>query len=454
MRDTMKKYLVLGLGKSGISAAKLLCGDSKVSCWDAKAEENFAPEILSDLREKGAELFFGEEAKLADDYDECIISPGIRTNHPMTSHAKTLKGELELAFENCKGSFAAITGSNGKTTTTTVVGKLLENAGVKNVVAGNIGVPVCDSALEADADTVMVTEVSSFQLETIKDFHPHISVILNLTPDHLDRHGTAEEYYRCKCRVFENQTDNDFLVYNMDDEETVQHIKDCKAFKVPFTRLKPAIALSMENNAAFVNDGMITVRVDGKDTEIININELQVPGNHNVENILAACITAALAGAKPRSMAKVLRGFKGVEHRMEFVRELKGVRYINDSKGTNPDSSIRALQAIDTPVILIAGGYEKNADFTDFIKAFDGKVRYLILLGKTAERLAQAARDSGFNDDDIIKCSSLEACVASAAKLGEKGDTVLLSPACASWDMFESFEQRGELFKKTVKSLT
>lgn len=450
----MKKYLVLGLGKSGISAAKFLCADSKVSCWDVKPEDSFAPELISELREKGIELFFGEDAVLSDDYDECIISPGIKTNHPMVSHAKMLKGELELAYENCKGSFVAITGSNGKTTTTTLVGKLLENAEVKNIVAGNIGVPVCDSALEAGEETVMVTEVSSFQLETIKDFHPHISAILNLAPDHLDRHGSKEEYYRCKCRVFENQTDKDFLVYNMDDEETVKYIENCKAFKVPFTRLKPAIALSMENNIAFVNDGVITVRIDGKETEILNINELQVLGNHNIENVLAACIIAALAGAKPRSMAKVLRSFKGVEHRMEFVREFKGVKYINDSKGTNPDSSIRALEAIETPVILIAGGYEKNSDFTDFIKAFDGKVRYLILLGKTAERMAQAAREGGFKDEDIIKCSTLEACVASAAKLGEKGDTVLLSPACASWDMFENFEQRGELFKKIVKSLT
>lgn len=450
----MKKILLLGLGKSGISAAKMLCGEAQVSCWDSKAEDDFNPDLLEELRAKGIELYFGEDAQVSEDYDECIISPGIRTNHPMVSHAKALKGELELAYENCKGSFVAITGSNGKTTTTTLVGKLLDNVDAKNIVAGNIGVPVCDSARAAEEDTVMVTEVSSFQLETIKDFHPHIAAILNLAPDHLDRHGTAEEYYRCKCRVFENQTDNDFLVYNMDDEETVKHIETCKAFKVPFTRLKPAIALSMENNIAFVNEGIITVRVNGKDTEVVNVDELQVPGNHNIENILAACMIAALAGVKPKSMAKVLKGFKGVEHRMEYVREFKGVKYINDSKGTNPDSSIRALQAIETPIILIAGGYEKNSDFTDFVKAFDGKVRYLVLLGKTAERLAQAARDGGFNDADIIKCSSLEACVASAAKLSEKGDTVLLSPACASWDMFESFEQRGDMFKQIVKSLT
>lgn len=450
----MKKYLVLGLGKSGISAAKLLCGESEVSCWDGKPEEKFDSALLDELRGKGIELFFGDDAELPDDFDECIISPGIRPDHPMTKHAKLVKGELELAYENCRGSFVSITGSNGKTTTTTLVGKLLENAEVKTSVAGNIGVPVCDSAREADAETVMVTEVSSFQLETIKDFHPHIGAILNLSPDHLDRHGTAEEYYRCKCRIFENQTEEDFLVYNMDDGETVKHIENCRAYKVPFTAAKPVIALSMENNIAFVNDGMITVRLEGKDTEIINVSELQVPGAHNVENILAACMVAALAGAKPKTFAKVLRGFKGVEHRIEYVREFKGVKYINDSKGTNPDSSIRALQAINTPIILIAGGYEKNSDFSDFIKAFDGKVRYLILLGKTAERLAQAARDGGFNDSNIIKCSSLEACVASAAKLGEKGDTVLLSPACASWDMFKSFEQRGDEFKKLVKSLT
>lgn len=449
----MKKYLVMGLGRSGISAAKLLAAEADVTCWDIKPEEEFNAEVLEELKALGIKLILGTES-IEDHFDECIISPGIRTDHPIAKCADTLTGELELAYENCKGTFAAITGTNGKTTVTTLVGLFASAAEKDCIVAGNIGTAVTGSALQATDDTIMVTEVSSFQLETIRNFHPHVSAILNLAPDHLDRHGTAEEYYRCKCRIFENQTAEDYLVYNLDDEETVRHIEPAKCFKVPFTRKQTKIALSMENNVAYMKDKMVCVRIEGKDHEIINTDDIQVIGLHNVENILAACMIAALCGIRPRIMTKVLKGFKGVEHRMEYVRELKGVRYINDSKGTNPSSSIRAIEAIETPIILIAGGYEKNSDFHEFINSFSGKVRYLILLGKTAERMAKTAVECGFKDEKIIKCATLDACVSSAFKLGEKGDTVLLSPACASWDMFESFEQRGTEFKRIVKDLS
>ncbi len=449
----MKKYLVMGLGKSGISAAKLLAEEADVTCWDIKPEEEFNAELLEELKGLGIKLILGTE-NVEEHFDECIISPGIRTNHPAAQRADILSGELELAYENCRGTFAAITGTNGKTTVTTLVGLFANAAERECVVAGNIGTPVCDSVLEATENTLMITEVSSFQLETIKNFHPYVSAILNLAPDHLDRHGTAEEYYGAKCRIFENQTEEDYLVYNLDDEETVKHIQAAKCLKVPFTRKRTAIELPMENDLAYLSENMICVRLNGKDYEIISTDDIQVIGLHNVENILAACLIAGLLGIKPRFMTRVLKGFKGVEHRMEYVRELKGVKYINDSKGTNPNSSIRAIEAIETPIILIAGGYEKNSDFHELIGSFNGKVRYLILLGKTAERMAKTAIECGFKDENIIKCSTLEACVASAHRLGEKGDTVLLSPACASWDMFESFEQRGEEFKKLVKSLS
>ena len=262
----MKKYLVMGLGKSGISAAKLLSKEADVTCWDIKPEEEFNAELLEELKGLGIKLILGTE-NVEEHFDECIISPGIRTDHPVAKCADALTGELELAYENCKGTFAAITGTNGKTTVTTLVGLFANAAEKECIVAGNIGTPVCDSAQEATENTLMITEVSSFQLETIKDFHPHVSAILNLAPDHLDRHGTAEEYYRCKCRIFENQTEEDYLVYNLDDEETVKHIQDAKCFKVPFTRKRTAIELPMESNLAYMNDKMICVRLNGKDYE-------------------------------------------------------------------------------------------------------------------------------------------------------------------------------------------
>ncbi len=446
----MKKYLVVGLGKSGLAACRLLAGND-VSAWDAKPEEEFDTELVAELKGLGISCYFGELPQ--GEFDEAIVSPGIRPDHAACKLAKELKGELELAYENCHGKFVAITGTNGKTTVTTLVGEFVKAADIPHRVVGNIGNAVCGNLSGVDNTTLMLTEVSSYQLETVIKFHPRISAILNLCPDHLDRHGSAEEYYRCKCRIFENQNEGDFLVYNIDDEETVKHISPACAIKVPFTRTKTPIAFAMEQNIAYVNDGKIFVRRDGKDCDIINVSELQIPGNHNIENVLAAVMIGSLCGVKAKTMSKVLKNFKGIEHRMEFVRELKGVRYINDSKGTNVASSVRALEAINTPIVLIAGGYDKKLDFHAFINAFEDKVRYLILLGETASLIEKAALESGFKYGNIIKCSTLDACVASAAKLAEKGDTVLFSPACASWDMFTSFEERGSEFKRAVKEL-
>lgn len=446
----MKKYLVIGLGKSGLAACRLLAGND-VSAWDAKPEEEFDTELLTELKGLGISCCFGELPQ--GEFDEAIVSPGINPAHKACSLAKEFKGELELAYENCRGEFIAITGTNGKTTVTTLVGEFIKAAGIPGRVAGNIGSAVCDNLSGVDDKTLIITEVSSYQLETVRSFHPRVSAILNLAPDHLDRHGNVEEYYRCKCRIFEKQNEEDFLVYNMDDEETVRHAATARALKVPFTRSRPLIALSMEQNIAYINEGKIFVRKDGKDHEIIAVSELQLSGNHNIENVLAASMIGFLCGVKARTLAKVLKSFRGVEHRMEFVRELKGIRYINDSKGTNVASSVRALEAVNTPIIFIAGGYDKKIDFHPLISAFGDKVRYLILLGDTAPAIEKAALEGGFKYENIIRCSTLDACVASAAKLGEKGDTVLFSPACASWDMFKNFEERGAEFKRAVKEL-
>lgn len=447
----MEKILVMGIGKSGMAVARLLHGDAQLAVWDAKAEEELDADNVTWLKDHGIKCYFAEMP--TEQYDRAIISPGINPHTEVASFGKELIGELELAYEKSKGTFIAITGTNGKTTVTTLLGMITKEAGFESFTVGNIGNPVCDIALQTTENSILVTEVSNYQLETIKRFRPHIACITNLSPDHLDRHGTAEEYYRCKERIFENQTEEDILVYNADDEQTVVSIAKAKSKKVMFTRTKTEADLNGVSDAAFLKDNIIVVRKDGKDQEIFDVSMLNILGNHNIENVLCACAMAIFAGVKAKTIEKVLKNFKGVEHRLEFVREIKGVRYINDSKGTNTASSIRAIEAIDGPIILIAGGYDKNLDFSDFINSFGKKVRYLILLGKTADKIAKKAIELGFDDENIIKCGSLDACVASAARLGEKGDTVLLSPACASWDMYKSFEERGDEFKALVKAL-
>ncbi|MDO5331351.1 MAG: UDP-N-acetylmuramoyl-L-alanine--D-glutamate ligase, partial [Bacillota bacterium] len=404
------------------------------------------------LKDHAIKCYFAQDP--TEEFDKVVISPGIKPDNQVAKLGKELIGELELAYEMCKGSFIAITGTNGKTTTTTLAGEFAKSDGLESFTVGNIGDPVTGIADQTTDNSILVTEVSSYQLETIKRFRPHISAIINLSPDHLDRHGDAEEYYRCKERIFENQTEDDILVYNGDDEQTVKSVaKATKPIKVMFTKKKTEVELNGIANVAFVKDGDIIVRKDNKEQKIIKIEDLQVIGGHNIDDILCASAIAIFAGIKQGSIAKVLRGFRGVEHRLELVRELKGVKYINDSKGTNPDASIRAIEAINQPIILIAGGYEKNLDFTSFANAFGDKVRYLILLGATAGRIEKAALNAGFKDEDIIKCSSLDACVAAATRLAESGDCVLLSPACASWDMYKNFEERGDDFKKSVKNL-
>ena len=463
MSSKMEKILVMGLGKSGLAACGLLAGKAEVSAWDTKAKAAFADAVIEDLESKGIKLYLGPDSEselksLAQSgekpFDRIVISPGITPRHPVASLGKEIIGELELAYESTGCPFLAITGTNGKTTTTTLVGEILKEAEIPCRVVGNIGEPVSAQVQGAGDDTVMVAEVSSFQLETIKQFRPHVSAMLNVTPDHLDRHGSVEEYERMKARVFENQTEEDFFIYNADDPGAVRVSKAAqRPVPVPFTTKDEGMQLSMQPNAAYVKEGYIYVRKNGRDKKLCRAADLQIPGKHNLENALAAAAIAMFAGAAAGAVSRTLKSFKGVEHRIEYVRTLKGVRYVNDSKGTNPDSTIKAVEATDTPIILIAGGYEKKSDFTELIEKFDGKVKYLVLMGVTAERFKQTALACGFPDEHIIKCPSLEACVAASAQLAVPGDTVLLSPACASWDMFTGYEQRGTMFKELVRKL-
>lgn len=452
----MKKVLVVGLGISGIGSVKLLNGKAEVSVYDAKTEDQINENDLKLLKDLGVKTFFAVEPD--EDYDELVLCPAVPLTNPIvekySKKGASIIGELELAYRYCKGQFIAITGTNGKTTTTTLAGEIFKTASKNCIVAGNIGKAVSECCESAEAGTEMITEVSSFQLETIKEFHPHISVIINLTPDHLDRHGSFEGYIAAKARVTENQNENDYFIYNSSDPETkklADTITNVK--KIPFSAREEGESLALLDDSAFISDGKLVVKKEGTAHVLCDCSALQIPGKHNLENALAASAIAVFSGVADKFIIKTLKQFKGVEHRLEFVRELKGVRFINDSKGTNPDAAIKAIEAISAPILLIAGGYDKHLEFEDFIKAFDGKVAYLILLGDTAEQIKKTAIECGFEDAKIVKCNSLSACVASAAKLAERGDTVLLSPACASWDMFENFEQRGEEFKKFVKAL-
>jgi len=452
----MENVLIIGLGKSGIGSVKLLKDKAKVVVYDAKTEDKISEEDKKLFNDFGIKTFFGEEPE--GEFDTLVLSPAVPLTNPIVekyiSQGAEIIGELELAYRYCSGEFIGITGTNGKTTTTTLVGEIIKAAEVPCSVVGNIGNAVSESCEEATSDTKMVTEISSFQLETIKEFHPHISAVLNLTPDHLDRHGSFDGYIAAKMRIVLNQTMDDYFIYNQADEKTREAAdKITNVKKVPFSASTGCESLAMLDDSAFIRDEKMIVKKDGKEHILLEASALQIPGKHNLENALAAAAICIFAGIKDKVIIKALRAFKGVEHRLELVRELKGVKYINDSKGTNPDAAIKALEAIPAPIILIAGGYDKKLKFDTFIDAFNGKVVYLILLGDTAEEIAKTALEKGFPDDKIVKCNSLSACVASAARLAESGDSVLLSPACASWDMFESYEHRGRDFKKYVKAL-
>ena len=447
-----EKVLVMGLGKSGIAAAELLAGEADVSAWDSKSEDSFDKDTLAALRSKGVRLLFGEEPQ--EHFDRLVMSPGIAPSHPLAARLASegcfISGELEEAYAHCAGTFYAITGTNGKTTTTALAGEMVADSKIPCEVVGNIGLPVAARVAEAGPDTIMVTEVSSFQLETTHSFAPHVSAILNITPDHLNRHGTFEEYTRVKGLVFANQQPGDSFIYNADDPLCVQLAQQAAAKginAVPFSSTKQL------EYGAYVSEGELCIRDEGQRVPLCKVSELRIPGKHNIENALAAAAVCWFGGIPEDAIMQALREFKGVEHRIEFIREFEGVRYVNDSKGTNPDASMKAIEATDTPILLIAGGYEKNSDFTELINDFGGKVKYLLLLGVTAKRFAECAVKNGFPEERIVFCKDMEECVANGRRLAEPGDTVLLSPASASWDMYKSFEQRGDHFRNIVNGL-
>lgn len=448
-----KKVLVIGMGRSGIAATyALVDAGAVVSVQDSKSEEQIDKAFVDYLNEKGVSKYLGSIPEDMSVFDVLVLSPGVPPQLAFVEEARKngaeIIGELELAYRLGKGHYIAITGTNGKTTTTTLVGEIYKAAGCDTEVAGNIGIAVISKAMAASDDTCLVTETSSFQLETIDQFHPVVSAILNLTPDHMDRHKTMENYGRAKAAVFKNQTKDEYCILNYDDKACFELAgrEGCNATVVPFSR-KEALDFG-----AFVQDGQIVIKDQkGEIIPICGADELQIPGSHNLENALAAAAITYFGGISKDVIAQVLRTFAGVEHRIEACGELNGVRFVNDSKGTNPDAAIKAIEAMKENILLIAGGYDKGSTYDEFVAAFDGRVKKLILLGKTAPKIKETAEAAGFHD--IIMASDMEDCVTKAYNAAEEGDVVLLSPACASWDMYDNFEQRGDHFKSCVQSL-
>jgi UDP-N-acetylmuramoylalanine--D-glutamate ligase len=448
-----KKVLVAGTGKSGICAAELLLRNgNSVILFDenVKLDKQTVMEKLAGTCVSKPDIVLGE---LTDDIlEECsmmVISPGIPTDAPFVLRCREAKlpvwSEIELAYHYEKGSVAAITGTNGKTTTTTLVGEIMKACVTETYVVGNIGIPYTSVSDKTSEKSVSVAEISSFQLETIIDFRPHVSAILNVTPDHLDRHHTFENYAKCKADITKNQTEEDFAVLNLDDPETVKLASYIPAHIVYFTHNKSL------DEGIFVQDENIVIAGNGEIKTVMPLSDMKLLGEHNLENYLAAVGISYYMGAPIDTIRRVCSEFKGVAHRIEYVRTVNGVEYYNDSKGTNPDAAIKGIKAMKTTTFLIGGGYDKHSEYDEWIEAFDAKVKYLVLIGQTAEKIALCAKNHGFNS--IVILESLEEAVDFCYKNAKPGDAVLLSPACASWGMFDNYEQRGDIFKELVRTL-
>ncbi len=444
-----KKILVIGAGKSGLATARFLIGKgSVVTLSDTKEAGDFG-DNLNGLIEAGVQLYLGKYPKVEGNYDIIVMSPGISLNIEPVVEARCLGipviGELELAYRFARSPVIAITGTNGKTTTTTLVGEIFKDAGYRVLVAGNIGLPLIGQVESYGPDDVIVAEVSSFQLETIKEFRPKVAVILNLTPDHLDRHGDMEGYREAKSRISMNQVHGDYLVLNYDDPLVRGMVGEGKGDVIYFSRRH------ILNKGVFVQQGKVRFSFEHSSSTVFDPKELQIPGVHNLENAMAAAAAALVMGVPAGSIAATLGKFTGVAHRLEFVAEINGVRYINDSKGTNPDASIKAVEAFNGPLVLIAGGRNKGNDFHKFAQIARPKTRAIVVVGECADDIARAASEAGIKK--IIKASGFKEAVLQASSVAQKGDVVLLSPACASWDMFKNFEERGDMFKEIVMEL-
>ncbi len=445
-----KRVLVVGLGKSGLSAAMFLRAQgARVTVSDTRSAVALEKEIPA-LLEAGIMVESGGHGLLTfRRQDLIVVSPGVPMDTPevkqVIAFGLPVIGELELASRYLQGQVVAITGSNGKTTTTTLVGKIFADAGGPTLVGGNIGLPVIDLVAKSTPKTVSVLEVSSFQLETVEEFHPWIAVVLNITPDHLDRHGSFESYVAAKERIFARQGANDFLVLNADDRVTQMCAARAKSEVFWFSATKAV------RRGAFVRDGVIVwVEKEGGVTEpVMPVSEIHLKGAHNVENVLAAVCAARLAKVSAESVRASVAGFRAVEHRLELVRKFNDVEYYNDSKATNVDAAMKAVASFPGGIHLILGGKDKDSDYRVMADMLKKRVKVVYTVGSAAEKIERQLHGVV----KMVSAQTIETAVAKAAKAALPGDVVLLSPACSSFDQFENYEHRGRVFRQSVGEL-
>ncbi|MBI2678353.1 MAG: UDP-N-acetylmuramoyl-L-alanine--D-glutamate ligase [Candidatus Koribacter versatilis] len=448
MELNAKRVLVVGLGKSGVAAAFFLKDKgARVTVSDAKTEDQLREHIPA-LLDRGIVVEAGRHGERTfRDQDLIVVSPGVPYDEPHLQAARALGvpviGEVELAARFLQGPIVAITGSNGKTTTTSLIGEIFAKSGLKTQVGGNIGKPVIEMAAGSTPETWNVLEISSFQLETIETFHPKIAVVLNVTPDHLDRHRTFAGYVAAKARILENQAAADFAVLNMDDATCVSLAKTVKAQVRGFSRRGPV------RTGAYIKDGKVLYCDASGEREVMPLSEIMLKGAHNQENVLAAVCAATLAGCKPAQIATAVREFRAVEHRLEFVANINGVEYYNDSKATNVDATIKALESFPGGIHLILGGKDKGSDYSVLNTLLKERVKRVYTIGAAAAKIEQQISPAA----QAIHAETLETAVRKAAEAAISGDVVLLAPACASFDQFSSYEQRGRAFKELVNAL-
>ena len=442
-----KRVLVVGLGKSGVASATFLQSQgARVTVSDAKSEAQLRQEIPQ-LLDRGITVETGHHGERTfRDQDMIVVSPGVPVDQPQIEQARKqgirVIGEIELAAQFVQAHIVAITGSNGKTTTTSLCGDIVKASGKKTLVGGNIGTPAISFADNADADTWCVLEISSFQLETIETFRPEIAAILNITPDHLDRHHTFEVYAKAKERVFENQRPTDFAVLNADNEPCVEIGKRVKSQVLWFSRLHEV------KSGAFVKSDKIVFRDKAGEREIMPVNDMLLKGAHNVENVLAAVCVGMAASVAPEQIRKAISQFKAVEHRLEYTATVNGVEYYNDSKATNVDATIKALESFTKGVHLILGGKDKGSPYTVLNDLLHERVKTVYTIGAAATKIE--AEVTGVK---VIHAETLENAVKLASERAVGGDIVLLAPACASFDQFQSYEHRGRVFKELVRKM-
>lgn len=453
-----RRVIVVGTGKSGIGSAVLLEKNGALPVLYDQNDKTDKEAVKAVLREKlgketKAEVYTGDFPKaLVENAVLTVLSPGVPVDADfvvyMKEHGMHVWGEIELAYHFAKGSVIAITGTNGKTTTTSLVGQIMQAHYDSVYIVGNIGNPYTDAAPLMREDTVSVAEISSFQLETIEEFHPRVSAILNISPDHLNRHHTMENYVAAKEAVTINQTQEDYCILNYENEYTRNFGDRCPAKVVYFSS-----AQRLENGL-YYEDEDIYLAVEGVPQRLLNVKtDMNLVGVCNIENVMAAIGISMSAGVPMETIVAAVKRFVAVEHRIEYVATKKGVVYYNDSKATNTDAAIQGIKAMDRPTILIGGGYDKDSTYDDWIRCFDGKVKKLVLIGQTREKIAACAVRCGFPKEDILFEDTFEAALEACVREAAAGDAVLLSPACASWGMFPNYEVRGTQFKEYVMNL-